>query len=267
MKAMAPDSLVALDGCRIERWMQSRVEVVEASARNRAFPDRVTESLGLCLKFGAEHDVKANGKVLRYPRDSVCVRTPGCVWSSAETGNVGFLSIDIEADLLPVGLAPKAMRFLAPEKFPDLRTAVAILRSQASPLEKDAVVADLMNALLSEGLFESLEEGSRHRTVERARELLTSGLSESLSLQELAQAVGANRFVLLRDFRKQFGVPPHAFLLRLRVERARTLLARGQGIAEVAHDLGFADQSHLNRTFKRFFGLSPATYRSQARSV
>jgi AraC-like DNA-binding protein len=54
------------------------------------------------------------------------------------------------------------------------------------------------------------------------------------------------------------------YLLRQRLERARAWLARGADIVEVAHSLGFADQPHLTRAFKRVFGLSPAAYRRLA---
>jgi hypothetical protein len=94
---------IALDGCRIERAVDGRVEIVTADCRNRTFPDRVTESLGVCLKFGPDHEVRADGRNLRYPRDTICVRPPGCVWSTAATEPVGFLSIDIEPTLLPPG--------------------------------------------------------------------------------------------------------------------------------------------------------------------
>jgi AraC-like DNA-binding protein len=81
------------------------------------------------------------------------------------------------------------------------------------------------------------------------------------SLQELADAVGANRFVLLRQFRHRVGLPPHAYVLRLRVDRARSLLARGADIADVAFLLGFSDQSHFSRLFKRVVGIPPGDYR------
>jgi len=58
-------TVTALDGCRIERAVDGRVEIVAADAQNRAFPERVTESLGVCLKFGLDHDVEADGKKLR----------------------------------------------------------------------------------------------------------------------------------------------------------------------------------------------------------
>src|SRR5215475_11800552 len=100
-QAMAANvvSTLAVADCSIERVHRAQVEIVAGVPHNRAFPDRRAESLGVCLKFGPDHEVMANGRKHRYPRDAVCVRTPGCVWSTPSTGPVGFLSLDIAPPL------------------------------------------------------------------------------------------------------------------------------------------------------------------------
>ena len=255
--------MIALDGCHIERAVDGRVEIIVADARNRSFPDRVTETLGVCVKFGPDHDVKADGRRLRYPRDAICVRPPGCVWSTPSTGPVAFVSIDIEPVLLPPGGVCGAMTFAEVADVADVRSMVRTLRSAATGLWKEGLITHLVDGLLSRGLARApdLDRGRSPRAADRARDMLEQAVAEPPSLRALASAVGANPFVLLREFRRRFGLPPHAFLLRLRAERARTLLAKGRDLAEVAHDLGFADQSHMTRVFKRLYGLTPAAYR------
>ena len=77
-------TLIALAGCTIWRppLENGSVEIVSADSRPRRFPTRVTESLGICVKTGTAHAVRADGRPLVYPADSVCVRPPGCVWES-----------------------------------------------------------------------------------------------------------------------------------------------------------------------------------------
>ncbi len=64
-----------------------------------------------------------------------------------------------------------------------------------------------------------------------------------------------------------FGLAPHAYLVQLRLARARRLLADGLSPAETAAALGFADQSHLGRWFRRAYGLTPAAYRARCSNL
>ena len=64
----------------------------------------------------------------------------------------------------------------------------------------------------------------------------------------------------MRVFRKVLGLPPHAYLVQVRITQAKKLLASGMAIAEVAAETGFSDQSHLHRHFKRIVGVTPGQY-------
>jgi AraC-like DNA-binding protein len=96
--------------------------------------------------------------------------------------------------------------------------------------------------------------------VRRARAHLRERWDQRVSLAELSAAAGLSRFELVRRFREQNGVTPHAFQTNLRVEQARRLLAAGVPPAQVAARCGFADQPHLTRVFKRAVGVTPARY-------
>ncbi|HYO74154.1 MAG TPA: AraC family transcriptional regulator [Archangium sp.] len=98
------------------------------------------------------------------------------------------------------------------------------------------------------------------QAVRRARELLEARWDQNVSLDELALHSGLSQFHLLREFRQQMGIPPHAYQLQLRLFRARGLLRRGAPPREVAVQVGFTDQSHLTRHFKKAFWLTPGEY-------
>jgi AraC-like DNA-binding protein len=102
-------------------------------------------------------------------------------------------------------------------------------------------------------------EAPEHPAVSRARAYLDAS-AEPVSLDVLAGKVRLSKSHLVRLFRSQVGLPPHAYSLRLRISRACRLLASGVPIAEVAHAAGFADQSHLTRHFKDRVGLTPGAY-------
>lgn len=104
-------------------------------------------------------------------------------------------------------------------------------------------------------------------TAQRARDFLHANLERDIGLEDLAQACGIDRFRLTRAFKAAFGIAPHAYLIQLRLARARRLLAQGQTPAEVAVALGFADQSHLGRWFRRAYQLTPADYRRRCSNL
>ena len=100
----------------------------------------------------------------------------------------------------------------------------------------------------------------------RAIEFIHAHLSEDISLESLAGAVGLSPFHFARLFKRSTGLSPHQYLLRCRVERARGLLMRAKAsIAEVAIEVGFCDQSHLAAHFKRVYGVSPKAFLQQIR--
>jgi AraC-like DNA-binding protein len=91
-------------------------------------------------------------------------------------------------------------------------------------------------------------------------EYMRAHYDQSLSLPELASLVEMNPFVLLRQFQKEMGISPHEYLQIHRVNQAKRHIIRGERLVDVAQICGFADQSHLNRQFRRRTGLTPGNY-------
>lgn len=96
--------------------------------------------------------------------------------------------------------------------------------------------------------------------VRQVRDRLADDLLTPPTLAELAALAGLSKFQLLRRFAQAYGVPPHAWLLLQRAERARSLIRHGHSLAQAAADSGFADQSHMTRGFARQFGFTPGAW-------
>jgi AraC-like DNA-binding protein len=93
-----------------------------------------------------------------------------------------------------------------------------------------------------------------------ARDYLEANADRLVRSGELEQVSGLDRYALSRHFRALFATSPHRFLMMRRLQRARSLIEAGQPLAEIAATVGFTDQSHLNRHFKKAFGLTPGRW-------
>lgn len=102
--------------------------------------------------------------------------------------------------------------------------------------------------------------------VDSALQYLEANCHRNLSLDELSQhsPYGVSHFT--RVFQKTVGLTPHAYLLQLRVERAKSLVQSGVPITDASDALGFVDQSHLTRHFKRILGVTPGQYARSAQA-
>lgn len=96
--------------------------------------------------------------------------------------------------------------------------------------------------------------------VETLRDYLRDNYRHGVSLAALAALVGRSPAHVLRLFKRGTGLPPHAYQNHVRVEQAKILLSRGEPAAQVAQAVGFADQSHLIRTFLAHVGTTPRRY-------
>ena len=111
------------------------------------------------------------------------------------------------------------------------------------------------------------QRASLNPTVAGAIEFMNDNLDQSLKLADIACAVNRSASHLAREFRASTGVPPHRFLINLRVERARELLESSRmPIAEIAFECGFSHQEHMTRQFRRYCGTTPAAYRRMRRN-
>jgi AraC-like DNA-binding protein len=96
---------------------------------------------------------------------------------------------------------------------------------------------------------------------------IRSNVARRITLDEIANIAQLSVFQLTRAVRKQSGMTPYGLVLEIRIEHAKTMLTRGVSIADVAHEAGFADQSHLTRHFRRRTGLTPKRYCALAASA
>lgn len=132
-------------------------------------------------------------------------------------------------------------------------------------LEQEGLLAAFLEAA-SDDIGEPLATAVVTPPIARARKYIEDRFAEDVRLEHLEAEVGLSRFYLVRRFRAEVGMPPHAYQLALRLDHARVLVASGMALADVAARCGFTDQSHLTRHFRRAVGVAPGAYARSSRA-
>jgi AraC family transcriptional regulator len=95
-----------------------------------------------------------------------------------------------------------------------------------------------------------------------AKDYLEDNFNRNVGLEEVANLTGLSRSWFARGFRASMGIAPYSFILRIRVRRAKDLLIDNKTpIATIAALVGFADQSHFTKVFRRYAGATPREWR------
>lgn len=133
--------------------------------------------------------------------------------------------------------------------------------SERTILEKEQLLIETLNQIIFPSLQLKYLNDKKNSTnlLSKLLEILLQH-DDFISLEQLSRYGGISRYAIIRLFKKNFGLTPHAFQLNMRVNQARELLKKGKAIIHIAYDLGFVDQSHFYRVFKSLTGISPKDY-------
>jgi AraC-like DNA-binding protein len=145
-------------------------------------------------------------------------------------------------------------------RHPQLQRLLDGLHQPHDPLAFQSQLWETLALLLGVGSTLRVNEHSNGFDPQRWRDLrdwLESRLDLPPSLEEMAAFVDLSPWQLLRRFRNHCGLPPQQWLTQLRLERALPRVLAGQSLSAVALDLGFYDQAHFSRLFRRTYGASP----------
>jgi AraC-like DNA-binding protein len=129
----------------------------------------------------------------------------------------------------------------------------------AGRLEKETDVVDFLIHLHQRFDRVTLDIKSNQR-LSQAAEYIAAHCVDDIALSDICDATQLSRSYLIRAFKRQYGMTPHAFLLNQRIHHAQSLLKQGLAIVDVAADCGFADQAHFQRVFKRHVAATPRQY-------
>ena len=142
------------------------------------------------------------------------------------------------------------------------------LNDDQTTLEQETILLDWLVSVAEKyaeqrNLFHSRRIYSESAAIRRVRRFIRENIAEDIKLHNLAEIARLSPFHLNRAFSAQVGLPPHEYQNQLRIEKARNLIAQRKSFAEIAFETGFSDQSHFNRFFKRYMGVTPKGFFAQ----
>jgi AraC-like DNA-binding protein len=135
----------------------------------------------------------------------------------------------------------------------------------------DSLEAQTRLAFVAERIRGHLGESAEHPPsllgrdlAQHLRAVLDADTSVQVTMATAASQIGASPTQLARAFANEFGIAPHVYVVGRRLDAARDRILAGQPLADVAADVGFYDQAHLSRRFKKFLGITPGRFRAGA---
>ncbi len=269
--------LVPVQGPRLTRRRQQAVELFELEASRERFSG-TAETWDLCA-------VRCGSGVFQYRNTryetatgSVLLKEPGEWFATPKVLQpMAYAIIRLQsAEVLPL-LSPIAKNphlCIGQHRDPRLFRLICAAHARLSLPQLGRLECDSIVQLLITELFATSLESRRpppprldRRRIRWVRDFIEAHYDQELSLSALSRAAGLHEVYIVRAFRELYGIPPHAYQLRRRVLEARKHLDAGLPPAQASLAVGFYDQSHLNRHFKRVLGLTPGKYQRCLRAL
>ncbi len=131
-------------------------------------------------------------------------------------------------------------------------------------LDVENLIKKLFNSIvLKYGTIDSIKQTSTNQISEDIKQYIINNIEEQLTLEDISKHVGYNKEYIVRVFKKEYGLSPHAFLMNEKVNKAKNILQNSSdtNLSNVASNVGFYDQSHFVKFFKKSFAMPPSKYK------
>jgi AraC-like DNA-binding protein len=244
-------------------------EVFHARFVDHAYPPHTHDTWTVFIvdEGAIRYDLEARHRGAAGPH--VTILPPHVVHDGRAATGAGFrkrvLYVDVEVlDERLIGRAVDEPDIDDPQLVRQLRALHRSLEDPGETLEGESIFA-LAGSRLRMHLGDRVEapvERSDHEVATDLRDLLDERCFERLTLAEAGRILHVSPAHLVRSFSRTFGIAPHRYVLGRRIDAARRRLLDGEPVAQVAAGVGFHDQAHLTRHFRRHVGTTPARYAS-----
>ena len=229
-----------------------------------------------CLNTGYGGTYLYRGSSYSFPQNSLTILHPGEAHRPAQLNiknPATYRMIYIQSDWLKKVAkevsSTKSLPYFPSVTIPNSELTTELLKlhitqkRSLSTLEWESRLFSVLSKLVTHHsqLHRTSDVTVNRSAIERLKNYLQAHYSENISLSDLSKIAGLSPYHLCRTFSEVVGLPPHRYQTQLRIDRAKKLLLAGRSILYTASQVGFFDQSHFSRHFKRIVGVSPKKYR------
>lgn len=243
------------------------LELLRADFRRQSFAPHFHEDYTFGLITRGANRFRYGHDRLVAPAGTLCLAMPGEVHTGdAVEGGWSYWTVHVKPEILAglgvserIGTPVFASGVIADAEAARRFTAFFAGAARSTALADEVRAVEALGFLIGRhAVVRPIKPAQVGAAVaSRVRDFLASRAEETVTLEELETEAGVSRFRLIRAFRAAYGLPPHAWQVQVRLERARTLIRSGVSIAAAAAETGFSDQAHLTRTFKKSYGYTP----------
>lgn len=148
----------------------------------------------------------------------------------------------------------------------ELRQLFNTLANSDNRLLRETMLYGVLTRLMlkhGKSKTEIKQKYTANHKLEWVKQYINNHLEQNITLETLAKVSDFTPFYLVRQFQKMYGLPPHAYQIQQRLRKSKLLLKQGEKVVNVAADVGFYNQSHFHRHFKKANGVTPSRYARQ----
>jgi AraC-like DNA-binding protein len=259
------------DGAAVRAWKPPVAgvrEVLQARFTDHAYPPHTHDvwTLFVVDDGAVRYDL---GRHQRFAeRSTVSLLPPGVVHDGRPGRAGGYRKrvAYIEPDVLGeavIGPSVDAPALIDPVLTSEVTALFAALAEPDDALEAETRLAFVVDGIRSVyGGWTAGAEPDRPDLADALRAYLDARPFEQVTMADAAAVLDSTTTRLARAFAGAFGIAPHAYVLGRRLEAARERILEGAPLVDVAAEVGFCDQAHLTRRFKRFLGVTPGSFRA-----
>ena len=246
------------------------IELVSVAYRNRSFPMHMHDQYVVGVVESGGETLTIDGTSYEVGEGDMITIDAGTAHANATLGDatLRYRVFYIRVEVARSYVGRSDLRFPAPVRC-DPACAQRLLElhrwfeaGTGDRLEEDTALAEIVGIAFAAAV-EPDRDDRLPEAVRRAKGYIDARYDENFGLDELADAAGVTKYHLARSFTRAHGLSPLAYRTQRRIHAAKEMVLAGAPLADVASDLGFADQSHLTRQFQSMVGISPARYREQ----